>query len=221
MQGPVGLGSGYALRVACCLPAYALPAPIVRIIALTAPTTLGLSGRPFHEPFHGRGAADYRSLDRCGRRSPGLDAGVGRCGGSRLTGALGSESEYLRWRTVSGDPRDIRLIGRRDRFGRPGCVDARERSVCVVRLPAREGCSALEVSPARERSAAVETSAAASRSDCRSPGRGWRSVIGGVRSPRSAAGTGVKRSGAARDPGDVTSIPNRMLLCTRRCLRSV
>jgi hypothetical protein len=43
----------YALRVACCLPAHALPAPIARIIALTAPTTLELSGTPFHEPFHG------------------------------------------------------------------------------------------------------------------------------------------------------------------------
>jgi hypothetical protein len=49
----------YALRGACCLPAHALPAPIARIIALTAPTTLGLSGTPFHEPFHGRRAADY------------------------------------------------------------------------------------------------------------------------------------------------------------------
>jgi hypothetical protein len=48
-----------ALRVARCLPAHALPAPIARLIALTAPTTLGLSGTPFHEPFHGRGAADY------------------------------------------------------------------------------------------------------------------------------------------------------------------
>jgi hypothetical protein len=38
----------YALRVACCLPAHALPALIARIIALTAPMTLGLSGTPFH-----------------------------------------------------------------------------------------------------------------------------------------------------------------------------
>jgi hypothetical protein len=49
----------YALRVACFLPAHALPAPIARIIALAAPKTLGLSGTPFHEPFHGRGAPDY------------------------------------------------------------------------------------------------------------------------------------------------------------------
>jgi hypothetical protein len=47
----------YALRVARDLAATALPAPIAQLIALTAPTTLGLSGRPFHEPFHGCGAA--------------------------------------------------------------------------------------------------------------------------------------------------------------------
>jgi hypothetical protein len=49
----------YALREARAAAAHALPAPIARIIALTAPKTLGLSGTPFHEPFHGRGAADY------------------------------------------------------------------------------------------------------------------------------------------------------------------
>jgi hypothetical protein len=32
----------YALRVACCLPMHALPAPIARIITLTAPRMLGL-----------------------------------------------------------------------------------------------------------------------------------------------------------------------------------
>ena len=59
LEPPIGIEPmTYALRVACCLPAHALPAPIARIIALTAPTTLGLSGRPFHEPFHGCGAAD-------------------------------------------------------------------------------------------------------------------------------------------------------------------
>jgi hypothetical protein len=42
----------YTLREVCCLPAYALPAPIAPVIALTALTTLGLSGAPFHEPFH-------------------------------------------------------------------------------------------------------------------------------------------------------------------------
>jgi hypothetical protein len=59
LEPPIGIEPmTYALRVACCLPAHALPAPIARIIALTAPMTLGLSGRPFHEPFHGCGAAD-------------------------------------------------------------------------------------------------------------------------------------------------------------------
>jgi hypothetical protein len=59
VEPPIGIEPmTYASRVACCLPAHALPAPIARIIALTAPTTLGLSGRPFHEPFHGCGAAD-------------------------------------------------------------------------------------------------------------------------------------------------------------------
>ena len=48
----------YALRGARAVAAHALAAPIARIIALTAPTTLGLSGTPFHEPFHGRGE-DY------------------------------------------------------------------------------------------------------------------------------------------------------------------
>jgi hypothetical protein len=43
-----------ALRGACCLPTRALPARIAWIIALTAPTTLGLYGAPFHEPFHAR-----------------------------------------------------------------------------------------------------------------------------------------------------------------------
>ena len=77
----------YALRVARDLAASALPAPIARIIALTSPKTLGLSGTPFHEPFHGRRVADYWEaligviVDRQGSK-----AGVGRWG-SRLTGA--------------------------------------------------------------------------------------------------------------------------------------
>ena len=48
-----------ALREACSFTAYALAAPIARIIALAAPKMLKFSGTPFHEPFHGRGAADY------------------------------------------------------------------------------------------------------------------------------------------------------------------
>jgi hypothetical protein len=45
----------HALREACCLTAHALPAPIARQIALTAVVALGLSGKPFHEPFHAQG----------------------------------------------------------------------------------------------------------------------------------------------------------------------
>jgi hypothetical protein len=86
----------YALRVACCLPTHALPAPIARIIALTAPMTLGLSGTPFHEPFHVRRAADYWEaligviVDR-----QGSNAGVERCRAADSPAQMGGESEYL------------------------------------------------------------------------------------------------------------------------------
>jgi hypothetical protein len=87
-EPPIGIEPmTYALRGARAVAAHALAAPIARIIALTAPTTLGLSGTPFHEPFHGRSAEDYWEalidviVDRQGSK-----AGVGRWG-SRLTGA--------------------------------------------------------------------------------------------------------------------------------------
>jgi hypothetical protein len=75
----------YALRVARCLPAHALPAPIARIIALTAPMTLGLSGTP----FHGRGAADSEGRPLIGViiDRQGSDAGRWTLRGSPLTGA--------------------------------------------------------------------------------------------------------------------------------------
>ena len=38
----------------------------------------------------------------------GSDAGVGRCGAADSPAQMGSESEYLQCRTVSGAPRDIR-----------------------------------------------------------------------------------------------------------------
>ena len=44
----------YALREACYPAAHALPAPTTQDIALTALVALGLSGDPFHEPFHAR-----------------------------------------------------------------------------------------------------------------------------------------------------------------------
>jgi len=43
----------YALRVARCLSTNALPAPIAQLTALKALAALGLSGVPFHDPFHG------------------------------------------------------------------------------------------------------------------------------------------------------------------------
>jgi hypothetical protein len=60
--------------VARRLPVHALPAPIAQTIALTAPKTLGLSGTPFHELFHGRRAAITKEaligviVDRCNVR---------------------------------------------------------------------------------------------------------------------------------------------------------
>lgn len=47
---------GYALREARSVPAHALAAQTAPIIALTALAALRLSGDPFHEPFHARGA---------------------------------------------------------------------------------------------------------------------------------------------------------------------
>jgi hypothetical protein len=73
-EPPIGIEPmTYALRVACCLPAHALPAPIARIIAPTAPTTLELSGTPFHEPFHGAAPQIQKGdLNRSDHRSSGL-----------------------------------------------------------------------------------------------------------------------------------------------------
>ena len=52
----------YALRGARSPAGHPLAAPIARIIALTAPGALGLSGDPFHEPFHARGPASRRPV---------------------------------------------------------------------------------------------------------------------------------------------------------------
>jgi hypothetical protein len=80
----------YALRVACCLPAHALPAPIARIIALTAPMTLGLSDTPFHGGRRGfrKEALIGVIVDR-----QGSDAGVGRRGAADSPAQMDSESE--------------------------------------------------------------------------------------------------------------------------------
>jgi hypothetical protein len=49
----------------------------------------------------------------------GSDADVGRCGVADSPAQMGSESEYLQWRTVSGAPRDIRRSARTLRRQRP------------------------------------------------------------------------------------------------------
>ena len=46
----------YALREARDLAVSTLPALIARIIAFIALAALGLSGEPFHDPFHARSA---------------------------------------------------------------------------------------------------------------------------------------------------------------------
>ena len=57
----------YALRVTWSLAVDALAALIERGIALTALAALGLSGDPFHEPFHDRAPRAARGTARtCG-----------------------------------------------------------------------------------------------------------------------------------------------------------
>ena len=55
-EPPIGIEPmTYALREARDLAAHALAVPIARKIAQMALTALGLSGDPFHDPFHARG----------------------------------------------------------------------------------------------------------------------------------------------------------------------
>ena len=55
MEPPTGMEPmTYALREARDLAACALAAPIPPVIALAALVALGLSGGPFHDPFHAR-----------------------------------------------------------------------------------------------------------------------------------------------------------------------
>jgi hypothetical protein len=62
-EPPIGIEPmTYALRAACSPAAHPLPAPIARIITLTALAALGLSEDPFHEPFHARGLASRRPV---------------------------------------------------------------------------------------------------------------------------------------------------------------
>ena len=55
-EPPIGIEPmTYALRGTRSLTGHALAAALAWIIALTALAALGLSGMPFHEPFHARG----------------------------------------------------------------------------------------------------------------------------------------------------------------------
>ena len=55
-EPPIGIEPmTYALRVTWSLTVDALAALMARVIALMALAALGLSGDPFHEPFHDRG----------------------------------------------------------------------------------------------------------------------------------------------------------------------
>ena len=58
----------YALRVTWSLPVDALAALIARVIALMALVALGLSGDPFHDPFHARGLCLTPSCSPCAAR---------------------------------------------------------------------------------------------------------------------------------------------------------
>jgi DNA-binding SARP family transcriptional activator/DNA-binding XRE family transcriptional regulator len=60
----------YALRVTWSLPVHALAALIARVIALMALVMLGLSGDPFHDPFHARGLCVTPSWSLCAARQP-------------------------------------------------------------------------------------------------------------------------------------------------------
>ena len=52
-EPPIGIEPiTYALRGTRAVATHALAAPIARVTALTALTTLGLCRDPFHEPFH-------------------------------------------------------------------------------------------------------------------------------------------------------------------------
>ena len=69
MEPPIGIEPmTYALRVTRSLPMDALAALIARVIALMALDALGLSGDPFHEPFHARGLCVTPSCSLCAAR---------------------------------------------------------------------------------------------------------------------------------------------------------
>ena len=58
----------YALRETRSLPPHALAAPIAQELALMAMAALGLSGDPFHDPFHAHGLCATPSCSLCAAR---------------------------------------------------------------------------------------------------------------------------------------------------------
>jgi hypothetical protein len=68
-EPPIGIEPmTYALRVIWCLAVHALAALIARVIALMALAALGLSGDPFHDPFHARSLRVTPSCSPCTAR---------------------------------------------------------------------------------------------------------------------------------------------------------
>ena len=67
-EPPIGIEPmTYALRVARSRAAYALAAPIARVMAPVALAALGLSGEPVHEPVHVREPASLHPATVCKR----------------------------------------------------------------------------------------------------------------------------------------------------------
>jgi len=74
VEPPIGIEPmTYALRVTWSLAVHALAALIAREIALMALAALGLSGDPFHEPFHARGHCVTPSCSLCAQGTPTRD----------------------------------------------------------------------------------------------------------------------------------------------------
>ena len=74
----------YALRETRSLPAHALAALMARKVALTALAALGLSGDPFHDPFHARGRCVTPSCSLCAARHATRDDTASRAACRRL-----------------------------------------------------------------------------------------------------------------------------------------
>jgi hypothetical protein len=84
----------YALRGARSLTGHALAAPIAWIIALTALAALGLSGMPFHEPFHARGSYPATVRKPHCRYSFGLVLGPAPASSSRRPASMPTLREF-------------------------------------------------------------------------------------------------------------------------------